>query len=535
MAEVVGALILEAAGAGSITGIAGLGTLAGTTIAGVSIATVVGTASILAVTIGLNYALASRPDLPKPEDGSQPIKQSIPPRIMGYGTNRLAGYYMLFEVGGSNSFDVTAFHSGRIGAVRGIYLHDDLVTTSADLTNGGIAQILPQDANGKYSFAAVQIKLGTVPQTACERLTTDPLIAGIWDASHQGNGIAHIAMICGNTNDATKFTKIYPHNLPVASVVCDCTPVWDPRDSSQSSDDQSTWTVSKNPVVQLIDYLTRADGGMGFDFDLVIAPNLAQWLGEADLCDEIVENADLTFGTRYQSNGWFQFDNNPSDVLGGLLSTCDGWLAESGDGALTLTVGVYRAPSDPPLTEKHIIGFSLNYGQADEQLVNELDISFTDPTQNYVSVQTTPWRDEAAISLTGMVRTQALDLKWVQTYQQARRLADRAMQRLNPALLGTFTTSLYGMRYLGRRWVQLQYPFVSGLQDCVVEIQNAEVDLLAGRIVWTFSLIGNDIDAYNPAIDDGAAPAVPPSIVTSLSDDLGRFLTDDLLQPLTTT
>jgi hypothetical protein len=50
----------------------------------------------------------------------------------------------------------------------------------------------------------------------------------------------------------------------------------------------------------------------------------------------------------------------------------------------------------------------------------------------------------------------------VQSNSQARRLADRAMQRLNPQLTGSFTTSLYGLRYLGRRWVPVSYPYVSG-------------------------------------------------------------------------
>lgn len=512
MAEVIGAFILEAAGASSIAGIAGLGTIAGTTVAGVSLATIVGTAAILGTTIGLNYALSSRPDLPKPEDGSQPIKQSIPPRIMGYGINRLAGYYMLFETGGANSFDVMAFHSGRIGAIRGLFLHDDPITTTADLTNGGLASVLPQDGNGKYSFIAIEIKMGAVPQTASGRLTGDPLINSLWTPAHQGNGVAHAVLVAGGVGDPSSFTKIYPHNLPVLSVVADCTPIFDPRDVTQSSADSATWTVSKNPVLQLIDYLTRADGGMGLDYDAIITPNLSSWMTEANHCDELVDSSTPGIQEpRYQSNGWFQFDNNPSDVIGGILSTCDGWLAESGDGALAVTVGVYRPPSDQPLTEKHILGFSLNYGQADEQTVNQLDISFTDPSNKFVSVQATPWRDEDSISLTGTVRSQPLDLKWVQSNAQATRLADRAMQRLNPAMTGSFTTTLYGLRYLGRRWVPLQYPFVSGLQDCVVEIQNAEVDLLAGRIVWSFSLIGDDIDAFNPETDAGAPPVVPPS------------------------
>ena len=449
---------------------------------------------------------------------------------MGYGTNRLAGYYMLFEAAGPRpavAYNVTAFHSGRIGLAIFFYLHDDLVSTAADISRGGISQVNPLDSLGRYANCQIEMHIGTVPQAASPRLTTDPQINSLWDASHQGNGIAYAVLTCGGVGDPSIFTNIYPHNLPVLSIVADCTPTWDPRDPSQSRNDPASWTVGKNPVIQLIDYLTRADGGMGLDFDTVIAPNLSAWLVEANLCDERVDTA--TPGVqepRYQSNGWFTFDNAPSDVIGGILSTCDGWLAEAGDGSLTVVVGVDRIPSDPPLTEKHIVGgFSLNYGQADEQMVNQLDISFTDPAQKYVTVQTQPWRDEVSISETGTVRSNPLELKWVQSNSQARRLASRAIQRLNPPITGSFVTSLYGLRYLGKRWIRVEYPFISGLQSCIIEIvQPAEVDLKRGRITWQFNVIG-DVAPYNPKTDEGTPPVVPPSsLITQLFRENGTVL-----------
>jgi hypothetical protein len=541
MPEAVGLLLLAPLGLAETAGIAGLGTLAGTTIGGIGIATAVGSAAILGASIGLQYALRpNAPGLPPPESGSQPIKQAIPPRIRGYGLNRLAGYYMLFEAvptlgrgPPANSYDVMAFHSGRIGSVVGFYLHDDPVLTTSDISHGGVGIIANTYADSRYSgYVVIEVALGSSPQSASSLITSDPAISSIWTSAFQGNGIAWAAMKCIGAHDAPTFTTAFPHQLPVLSVLAKCSVIWDPRDPAQIPGDQSTWQVSYNPVIQLIDYLTRADGGVGLDYDTIIAPNLAAWLAEADLCDELVPTATGT-EPRYASNGWFQFDNAPADVIGGILSTCDGWLAESGDGALSITVGVYRAPTDPPLTEKHIFGFALNYGQTDEQTINELDISFIDPASKYVSVQTDPWRDEAAISLTGVLRTQALDLKWVQSNSQARRLADRAMQRLNPAMTGSFTTSLYGLRYLGKRWVPIQYPFVSGLQNSVVEIQSAEVDLMAGNIVWNFNLIGSNIESYNPSTDQGAAPVIPPSTLLNISDDAGNILTDDLLAPLT--
>jgi hypothetical protein len=525
MAETIGALILTAAGASDIAGIAGLGSIAGTTIAGTSLATVIGTTAILATTIGLNYAL-NKPGIPKPEDGSQALKTAIPPRIRGYGTNRLAGYYMLFEAAGpapATSYDVIALHSGRITKFDRFLLSDDPVNVSGDISlGGGPVTVTAGFTDGRYSMGAIKIeaRLGAASQSSLIMMAT-PIISGVWTSQFQGNGIAYLGMSCDSGTDPKLYTQVYPRGRPELSAICDCSPCWDPRDGAQDRHDETTWLYTSNPVIELLDFLTRADGGMGLDLDTILPPTqLAAWMGEADICDTAVATASAGVEKRYESHGWFRFDNNPEDVIGGILSTCDGHLAESGDGTLSLTVGLYRAPTAPPITEKHIFGFSLNYGQPDEQIVNQLDISFTDPGSLYVAVQADPWRDEDSISLTGIVRAQPIDLKWVHSLGQARRLADRAMQRLNPLMTGSFTTNLYGLRYLGQRWVSLQYPFVSGLQACVVEIQDAEVDILAGKIIWQFIRIQPDtIEAYNPAIDEGAPPVIPPPVTHRISLD----------------
>ena len=139
-----------------------------------------------------------------------------------------------------------------------------------------------------------------------------------------------------------------------------------------------------------------------------------------------------------------------------------------------------------------------------------MEISFTDPNQKYVEVPLGDMSDDDDIALTGMERPKQLSLPWVQSFSQASRLAYRALQQANPAISGTFTTTLYGLRYLGLRWVPLQYPDIAGLADCIVEIRGAEVDLLRGRITFTFALVDVDrIEAYDPTVDELPAPFVP--------------------------
>lgn len=474
MVETVGAAILAGVELAGVTGPAGFA-LGSTTIAGVGLATAVGTTAVIGASIGLQYALRNT-DVPKPENGSQAIKQAIPPRLMGYWDNRLAGYYMLYEASGDTSYDVIAFHHGIVESVSQIYLHDDAVATVPDATFD-TALVVSATGDGWYgaSRVSVVIKNGAATQTAIGGLS-----AVGWGSTFNGNGVAHAALICGAPGDPGEYSTIFPHGKPELSLVARCTPIWDPRDPAQDENDSSTWLASPNPVLQLIDYLTRVDGGMGHDRETILPDAVLDlWMVEADLCDE---------DSRYRSAGWFLFDTDPEQVINKILACCDGWLAEAGDGTLSLTVGVYREPTEAAITDSHIFGFSINHGIADEQVINQIDATYTSPADKYVTVPIDPVRNEVSIAAS-QVRPQSLDLSWVQSATQAESLAQRAMQRLNPSKTGTIVTNLYGLQYLGKRWVNLHYSRVARLSDCVIEIQKATVNITAGRVSFDFVVV----------------------------------------------
>ena len=511
MPQVIGALIIagvEAAGAGGVAGFS----LSSTTIFGTSLATVVGTTAIIGASIGLQYAL--RPGVPRPADGAQPIQQAIPPRVWGVGLNRLAGYYMLFEAASGAAYTVTAFHSGRISAIRAYFLHDDQVEVSTGLS-GAYGTVNATYADGRYSGARISIeaRLGHDVQTPAQ-ISFDPNMGSTWNDAHVGNGIAWAAMVCNGVATPDLFPKFYPRGLPLLSVLADCLPAWDPRDPAQDRLDDSTWASSTNPVLQIINFQLRArrNGGRGKDYATVIEPVLDRLMVEADLCDELVARADGTLERRYQCSAWFRFDNNPEDVFNTLLSSCDGWMSEDGEGAMVLTVGHYREPTVTLTTRDFLPGFTLNYGQGDETTVNVLNISYTDPESKFVDQQTDPWRDEDSISAIGE-KPQPLDLKPVQSPTQARRLGGRAMQRLNAEMTGSLRTRLSGLVAIGQRWVRVQYPYLSGMQDCVVEIQDGtEIDVLGDWIKFNFiRILPPAIEAYDPNVDEGRLPVpLPP-------------------------
>lgn len=548
--------------AGVTVGVALVGWLApsllSVTVLGVSLSTIVGTAVVLGGLIALQFALRPKPPgaaaVPKPESGAQALRQAIAPRMSGYGVNRLAGYYMLYEATGANSYDVLALHSGKLGdgsvsSILRYYLHDDEVTVN---TSNGLLSSVVVNADGRYADKVnIATRQGLATETAYPLLIER--IPEIWTAAHRGDGIASLGLICTN-GGADEHLKLFPHGKPEPSVAATCLQIWDPRDADQDPDDPDTWIaydnyssgtvygpaarvisggavyhsreaanigndprtsptkwarVDTNPVLQFVDYLTNADHGMGLSRADIIDPVIDDLMAEADLCDALVLKKNGLYEPRYTSNGTFTFETDPVGVIGAMMATCDGWWGENNDGEVALTVGVYRAPS-VTITHKHITGFTINAGVPDEDRINELTLSFTSESHQFKTVAGQMLRDEDEILAAGKTRSQGLDLTWVRDHSQARRLQKRALGRLKSPYRGSLTLTLFGMAVLGRRWVGLQYPElgIPALADAVIEIQpGGSVSWLDGKVTLNWLLIDPaTIDAWDPDTEEGEGP-----------------------------
>jgi hypothetical protein len=483
-------------------------------IGSVTAATVAGSAILIGGSIGLQLLLnrpqstaaPGGPALPPPEAGHQPLKQAISPRIVGLGRVRLAGAYVLFEANNGTSYDVIAFHHGRIGGIVGYYLQDDIVTVDGS----GIVDV---QGDGRYgaSSITIQTRLGLATETAYSDVVS--ALSAIWTTSHRGDGLASLYLKCAPVANVQDFPTIYPRQLPVPSVVADCTPIFDARDVTQSNGNDSTWQVSSNPMLQVMFFLTDSDRGMGLDYAALITPALTRLKAEADLCDMQVARNDGATEPRYASNGSYPLDSDPADVISSILDTCDGWLSQNGDGSLAFWCGVYRAPT-VTLESKHIRGCSLQYGLAEEEAVNELTIDYTEPLLDYKTAPGQPWRNEQDISERGRTLSQRFALPWVYSHPQARRLAKRRDNQNNATLRGTISTTLYGIRCLGERWIQITAPDLPDLENVVIEVRGMTIDLLNATCQIKFiSVNPNVIDAWDPATEEGSSPTVPSKLV----------------------
>jgi hypothetical protein len=239
---------------------------------------------------------------------------------------------------------------------------------------------------------------------------------------------------------------------------------------------------------------------------------------EANICQEPVNLKAGGTEERYRSDGFFTLDGDPADVLRAMLAACDGWISENADGTLALKVGKYRAPAaGTELTGDHIRGFTVRKGVPEHELVTELVPQYVEPELDYTEAPVQPWRDEAAISATGKVRSQPLPLPWVRSHSQARRLAKRKMAQLNARLTGSLVCTLYALRYLGERWIRVQAPELADFADLVIENLGMTIDLMTQTVTLRFGSVNpNEIDAWDPATEEGDRPAIPAKLITPL-------------------
>ncbi len=344
--------------------------------------------------------------------------------------------------------------------------------------------------------------------------------------------------------------------------------IWDPRDAAQDPDDSETWVdypvwdvgdtyaagdrvlytpdpdgggavyysrvgsnignvpdealnkwcrVDTNPVLMLIDKLTSQHHGLGLPRQVIIDPVINVLMAEADICDELVQLKSLEYEPRYACAGWFTLDTEPEKVVTAILPSCDGWMTENGDGSITLTVGKYRAPSPLVLGPEHITAFAPRYGIEDENAINELSFRYTAPAHKYKEAPGQALRDQEDIDARGKRRSQVLDLTWVQSHSQGRRLQKRALDRARTPMRGSMTTTLYGLAFLGKRWIRISYPDVEGCENLIVEVTRCERSLLQGRITWEWQVINpNSIDAWDKDTEEGE----PPVVADDAEDDI---------------
>lgn len=474
-------------------------TIGASTITYASIASAIATT---ALSIGIQMLMAPKP--PKPEAAKVPLNQAIPYRIWAVGRTRMAGAYMLWESKGHRLFGIQAMAGHRIKSFNRYWLHDDEVSLDGSgwvISPGG----------GRYGSTSVQIltRLGLPTETAYANAVAEFSSEGLWTNNHRGDGQASLCMFAGATRMKDQ-QKRFPYGVPQVSVELDGALCWDFRDPAQNPDDPTTWQWTRNSAIICAWHLCFNEFGLGLDYQKALLPVIDLWKEEADICDEDVPLAGGGTEKRYQCNGYDTTENGPKAGLNAMLASCDGHLVARGDGARILTVGKFRESRCATLTDRDIVGHQIQYDVLFEDECNRLIPKFTYPATDYTTSDTDYFEDIDAQIEAGRVLAQEADYQWVHQWRQARRLGKRDWLRLQQKVKGSIDVRLSGINAVYSRWVRLETPNrLPRLNGKLIENRRSILAITRGGFSMDIVQNPDDIDAWNPATDEGAQPPVP--------------------------
>lgn len=488
-----------------------------------AITTAITTAVVSAGVASAGMLLGFGPSLPKPATTEGPLKTPIPRRLSAYGRTRLFGAYIYYESRGTGeAFDVFAIHDGQIDGIETRYLADDRVTKNSF---GEIISASPSN-DGRYLSDNV-FWYETLGQTPGPGLPGISSRSPQWTANHRGDGVVLVGTYWHAPKQET-FSQRFPQGGPVpASVVARWQRVFDWRDGTQSVSDPSTWKWSENALLHLAHYRLVREKARRFTdeafpsgaalldaWSLFFAPTLAYWTEAANVCDEAVPLAAGGTEPRYRSCFSHYHTDAHKDVINSLTSTFDGWVSPRADGALIVYAGKYYEPT-VSIGPDEIVSYGWTVGSDDESSINEIAVTYVSAAHDYTAVDTTSWRDYDDMAARGAVRSTTLE-NAVPSHGQARRLAKRLMSRVMAQSRGTVTTNVAGRPVRGQRFINLRIEEAGAVFfDGVAEIQQMTRNVQTGGITFAWVAADPNVDAWNPATEEGDPAGTAPRIAIS--------------------
>lgn len=527
---------------------AGASAIAATTISNIAYAA---TFALVYAGAAMGLSALAAPKVPSAEQGKVPVNQTTPRRRLGTGRARLSGPRALWESIPGWNVEIINLLDQPVDGFEQFWLNDDPVEVDA--------QGWVQRKEGHYGDREIRI-LAKTGQPGDDGAFSEIVslfaaagLSDLYDATHTGKSVARLALLCKAVKDKVVM-DVYPNGPPQLSATTRLCRVYDWRDPAQSVTDPATWKWSANAHVNHVHWEwclrhlpRKGASGVGWiqghgpdgvaeappavclrGWEGDHAPRLAERTAVADLCDERVFLAAGGDEARYEQHGWWEIGTEDADLRGQYIACYDGWMAEGGDGALIMKGGRFEAPpADAALSDRNLVEANWNRGAPDKDVFNIVKATFTSPAHGFSPQPADDWRDEDLIAEIGDEKPTPLDLGWVQSHGQARRLMKRMAPRLFADRHGDLACDLEGLNHIRRRYGRLtRRRGPASMRDVTFELLGASIDLRGGRVPLNIVKADPNIDAWNPATEEGLGPSMterappkqlPTPIVTSVA------------------
>lgn len=398
-AAVAAAVFAESIGAyvaGSAIGAAMIASTSWISYAGITAVTSFAVGSLLNPMIG--KALHGGGGGPQPvaqaaQARQQMIRSPVAVRQIIYGRCMTSGALVFAASSADNNtlHMVIACAGHEVEAIDTFYLNDKAVGAldgNGDPTGGDFA--------GLVTF---KTHLGASGQTADSALVA----ANVgWTNDHRLRGIAYVYVKL--TYDQSKF----PTGIPNIRCVVRGKKLYDPR---------TTLTAySNNSALVAYDYLTSYIGATAAELDA------ANWIAQANICDEAVALASASTESRYTANGVIQMDARHRDAMQSILSSCGGAIT-CPEGKYRLNVAAYTAP---------VIGYDedilrgplrVRAAVSKKELYNAVKGSFVNPDNYWQASDFPPVTNSTYATADGGEIFQDIQLPFTTSSPTAQRLA----------------------------------------------------------------------------------------------------------------
>jgi hypothetical protein len=458
----------------------------------------------------LSSLFVQKPSVPKPDDGSYNLKQSVPSLAYVLGTTKKGGDYVFLEEKSGKAHHIIVWAGHRISGFVQHYLHDDKVTLDGSGFVNGIG--------GKYSDDSVQIqtRVGLNASTAYSEVVSK--FPTIWNNNCRGDGLASVWMWC-NTVRTEDFLDVFPNQMPEHSAVGNGALLYDPRkDSTQGGsgshryNNPLTWEFSKNIALMRLWHLCHPVGGK-MAYENMYLPD---WINAASVCDQNVTNRTGGTEKRYNGGFWFRASNDPIEVGRVMDEAAEMVVYERADGKIGVHAGEYVTP-DITLDAKSIYSIRVDKNKRRSATVLGVRGRYVNTAKDYITEDAAIYGDPYGDIDDSTERTKTFENALIQSHNHCQRKQKLVYTRANArkvSIVADYTADdARNVPY--RRFVTVHYPS-RGLVNAVVEITSSvSIDLRNMRVSFSGILVDSNLYAFNAATEEG----VPGESVEPLPDE----------------
>jgi hypothetical protein len=462
----------------------------GPIVAAIESGSIIGSILTAVITTGLGFVAQvlfapDVPEAPKPQDIKTVIRASVSPRRRHYGRVLCGGSLAMLRPYNGDLFGVLMLGQGPFYGFVKWYLDD----TPIEINSEGWVSSDPYDGD----FVKIISHPGGNDQVAISMLVNE--FPG-WTNDHRLLGIA-IAGYKLQGVDPEDVAEFYPNqaNTKISVVADTYAEVLDVR--------LGTLGFTANAALCLRDYLVNKDGAR-VPASLI---DTASFAAAADVCDEDVPLKGGGTVKRYHLGLTYELTEQPIGVLNRFLTVQDGRLYLTGEGKIALLSGKWVDPS-VTIKDEHILDFHFSAGNGPFREANEVIVKYTQVEADYAEATCDPWRNEAAVSELGDVRSMERQIYEAQTHSLARRLAKITERRANPEWTGWIQTTLYGLKAFDQRWVNLQLSIL-GIDD-TFEIISWLLDPSTMTVTIELQTMHEEAYDWDAESEEGTAPTVEP-------------------------